>query len=66
MYILKVRQTTDLYFIADGDHETLLKAADLGECEDFEFIGEKRVSTMVSSITPYTEDKVKEIESYAI
>lgn len=64
MYILKVKQTTDLYFVAEGSPEMLLTG--LGDYEDYELIGEKPVSTMVCSITPYTEEKVKEIESYAV
>jgi hypothetical protein len=63
MYILKVRQTRDVYFIADDSHEKLLKAADV---VDYEYIGEKIVNTMVASVTPYTDAKLKEIESYVV
>lgn len=66
-YIIRVRQTKDLYFLAEGEPHKLLEQLDNGvDVEDFEFLGEKSVSTFTSSVTLATEAKIKEIEQYAI
>ena len=66
-YIIRVRQTKDLYFLAEGEPHKLLKQLDNGaDVEDFEFLGQKDVSTIASSVTLATEAKIKEIEQYAI
>lgn len=66
-YIIRVRQTKDLYFLAEGEPHKLLEQLDSRvDVEDFEFLGEKSVSTFTSSVTLATEAKIKEIEQYAI
>ena len=65
-YIIRVRQTTDLYFLAEGKPHKLLKMLDKNEVEDFEFLGEKSVSMIAAGITCATEDKLREIEQYAV
>lgn len=66
-YIIRVRQTKDLYLLAEGEPHKLLEQLDNGvDVEDFEFLGQKDVSTFASSVTLATEAKIKEIEQYAI
>lgn len=66
-YIIRVRQTKDLYFLAEGEPHKLLEQLDSRvDVEDFEFLGQKEVSTFAASVTPATEAKIRELEQYVV
>lgn len=66
-YIIRVRQTIDVFFLAEGKLDELLEQ--LGartNLEDFEILGEKEISTFVAGISLATEEKLKELEQYVV
>lgn len=66
-YIIRVRQTKDLYFLAEGEPHKLLEQLDSRvDVEDFEILGEKEISTFVAGISLATEEKLKELEQYVV
>lgn len=66
-YIIRARQTIDVFFLAEGKLDELLEQ--LGartNLEDFEILGEKEISTFVAGISLATEEKLKELEQYVV